>query len=210
MSLSFANFSLDRLRKYNGPEFFLGGGFVAGLLLFLIWLSLLPESERRYLGSPPVAGGNTALGLQSPAQGVLGGITGGEESPPGAAQAAFPQAEQDLGDQAMTAGDDASAPAMPGDENAIQDGEQAASSAPPDDSQAIANSLLDRAPATPAPEGAPPPAQLQTYFVEVMSAPGEFEILQVNAESSDDARAIVRAARGDARITRGPSIDPLD
>lgn len=209
MSFSIANFSFDRLRRYSGPEFFLAGGFVAGLLLFLIWLALLPDSERRYLSSQPVAADSAALGPQSPPKGVLGGITGDESSPAAAAGPALARADAGVEQEAMTAGDGASDAAVPGGENAIQDGGQPGSSPQTDDAQAIANSLLDEALVAPTDEPAPPP-ELRTYFVEVMTAPGEFEILQVNAQSAEDARAIVRAARGDIRITRGPSAEPLD
>ena len=80
---------------------------------------------------------------------------------------------------------------------------------------ALTDSLLDP------PGAAPPEAQagemapnapgeyLRAWFVEVELAPGEVQMLQLNAESPEHALAILREFRGNPRVLRGPSPEPL-
>jgi hypothetical protein len=117
-------------------------------------------------------------------------------------------------DDAYAAGD-ADASGTTGDNMAV--GENVG--APPaEDGAALTDSLLDSPAAPAAVAGAPPVAAgagsapgapLQAYYVEVEVAPGDVQILQLNAESPEHARAILRDFRGDPRILRGPSTEPL-
>jgi hypothetical protein len=70
-------FNIERLRRYDGPGWFLGAGFLIGLLFFASWLHARPDEGRHALR----ARGNGVVGMNAPdadAGGVLGDITGGE------------------------------------------------------------------------------------------------------------------------------------
>ena len=56
---------------------------------------------------------------------------------------------------------------------------------------------------------AAPPATLMSWYVEVEVAPGQVQMLQLNAESPEHALAILREFRGNPRVLRGPSPEPL-
>jgi hypothetical protein len=101
---------------------------------------------------------------------------------------------------AMAVGEDVGAP--PNAEGALTDSllgpppPDAAQDAPPP----------DEAPSAP---NAPGDASLRTWFVEVEVAPGVVQMLQLNAESPEHALAILRDFRGNPRVLRGPSPEPL-
>jgi hypothetical protein len=92
--------------------------------------------------------------------------------------------------------------------------------APPNAEGALTDSLLGPPPPDAA-QDAPPPdeapsapnapgdASLRTWFVEVEVAPGVVQMLQLNAESPEHALAILRDFRGNPRVLRGPSPEPL-
>lgn len=193
-----ANFQLDELRNYRGPGLFLGTGVLVGLIVFLVWFAALPATgEHAPAVPPPAATGGLNDPLTLGANGV-GGVTG----TPTAGQAnATPAPEIDsesIPEDVAT--DEFGAPLV----------SDAAADANPQrllsDEQAIANGLLDAAPTV----AVQPPPVLQTYYVEVMPEPGVIESLEVNAESAEHARSIVREFRRNPRIIRGPSTQPLD
>src|SRR5436190_7868565 len=68
-------FNIENLRRFDGPAIFLGGGFVAGLLVFALWLSAQPDHDK----APLHARGNGVVGtdgVEAGDRGVLGDITG--------------------------------------------------------------------------------------------------------------------------------------
>ncbi len=198
---------LQRSGKYSQPQYFLVGGFVAGLLLFLAWLAWLPDTARHRAGGQSASSAVGVLGPASPEQGVLDGITG-VGSAAGQSGMAI-NGPQTLESDAEIGADEANGEAA--DVGQDSDGFQGGNPEPAiEDGQAITNGILDQSAVPPPAQATVPNGSLQTYFVEVMTEPGVFEILQVNAESPEHARTIVHEAGGDARITRGPSLEPLD
>lgn len=213
MSVPASNFfNMRNLRRYDGPGFFLGGGFVAGLLLFLAWAASLPEDDRGALR----ARGNGAVGAGMPAapdRGVLGDITGEAAQARSAASAADPDFHsQD--DAAAEAGELAADPRFEGGESALADamaiGEDVGEP-PIDEGAALTDSLLGPAAPGEAMEDGPYPAgpALLPWYVEIEVAPGQVQVLQLNAESPEHALAILRDFRGDPRVLRGPTTEPL-
>ena len=196
-----ANFQIGELRNYRGPGLFLGAGILAGLIVFLVWFAALPSNHEQALAVPPPA---AAGGLNDPL--TLGGSgTGGVTGAPTAGQTSAPLApeiDSESIDGEEVATDEFGAPLVT--DAAAGSTQQGLIS----DEQAIANGLLDVAPAVGA--QAPPAPVLQTYYVEVMPEPGVIESLEVNAESADHARSIIRELRRNPRIIRGPSTQPLD
>src|SRR4249919_3752208 len=75
MSASIHNFDWRNLRRFSGPQYFLGGGFLAGLLVFLVWLAGVPAHDPHSLHARN-NGDESAGGLSAPGDGVLSGITG--------------------------------------------------------------------------------------------------------------------------------------
>lgn len=194
------NLQIDGLRNYRGPGLFLGAGVLAGLIVFLVWFASLPSADEQALAVPPpaaVGGLNDPLTLgANSAGGVTGAPTAGQAS---ATLAPEIDSESISGEVAT---DEFGAPLVT--EPAEDPNPQGLIS----DEQAIANGLLDAAPAVGV---QPPPAPvLQTYYVEVMPEPGVIESLEVNAESAEHARSIIREFRKNPRIIRGPSTQPLD
>jgi len=214
-------FNIQRLRRYNGPLWFLGYGAVAGLLLFVLWYAHLPSHGREAVH----AAGNGVVGAGAPAaqgDGVLGGITG--ELRAGAASdeggdSSFFDSEADADAAAAAQDENAQAGADP-DAGLSQDADAMAVGpdvgAVPAQEGALTDSLLD-SPNNPAPpaaqadQNAPsaPGDNLRPFFVEVEVAPGQVQMLQLNAESPEHALQILRDYRGDPRVLRGPSPEPL-
>lgn len=187
---------LEFLGKYREPGLLLVAGFLAGLLLFLLWLALQPATDKALTGAQSAAAGAAAKKPPGDADGVLSDITGGPDLGKRGRQvqsvddgqlAGLPAGEADV-DPALA--DDGGNPDQPGD-----------------DGRELAGGLLDQ------PAARPEDGQgmaMQTWYVEVMHEPGMSEYIQVNAESADHARAIIRDYRGDPQIVRGPSLRPLD
>jgi len=207
-------FNIESLRRFDGPGMFLGGGFVAGLLVFALWLSAQPDRDK----APLHARGNGVVGadgVEARDRGVLGDITG--ELRAGAASGASRDdssfySEPDADAVADTAGEGELAPDETFDQSYVQDADAMAvgedvGAAPPSDG-ALTDSLLDP-PAAVAPPGAPVGAPLSSWYVEVEVSPGVVQMLQLNAESPEHALAILRDFRGDPRVLRGPSPQPL-
>jgi len=216
-------FNIERLRRYDGPGWFLGAGFLIGLLFFASWLHARPDEGRHALR----ARGNGVVGMNAPdadAGGVLGDITGGELRA-GAAHTTLregdffysePDADngEEAGDQEPTL-----APDQNFDQSVVQDADAMAVGEdvgePPSAEGALTDSLLGPPPgAAPKPQAgemAPtaPGDNLRPRNVEVEVAPGQVQMLQLNAESPEHALAILRDFRGDPRVLRGPSAEPL-
>jgi hypothetical protein len=208
-------FNIHALRRYDGPGWFLGVGFLAGLLCFAVWVHGRRDDGRHALQ----ARGNGVVGMETPddaSKGVLGDITG--KMHPGANSGLAD--EQDNGPVVAST--------LAPDQDFDQDYDQNADSmavvpdvgAPPNAEGALTDSLLGPPPPDAA-QDAPPPdeapsapnapgdASLRTWFVEVEVAPGVVQMLQLNAESPEHALAILRDFRGNPRVLRGPSPEPL-
>ena len=215
-------FNIERLRRYDGPGWFLAGGFVLGLLFFVAWAASRPDDGRHALR----ARGNGVVGMDAPDTangGVLDDITG--ELRAGAA--AGPQRNDDFfqgGADAQEEGEEGMdpegtlAPDQRFDDGYVQDADAMAVGedvgVPPDVEGALTDSLLGpppgAAPMAP-PDTAPsaPGNSLMSWYVEVEVAPGVVQMLQLNAESPEHALAILRDFRGNPRVLRGPSPEPL-
>jgi hypothetical protein len=213
-------FNIENLRRFDGPGLFLGGGFVAGLLVFALWLSAQPDHGRR----PLHARGNGVVGTtgaDAPDRGVLGDITGelrAGASADASGEGPYFDGEADADREAVgEEGESMLAPDERFDQSYVQDADSMAVGedvgAPPPDDGALTDSLLDP-PAAAAPPVAEAPgpeagAPLRPWYVEVEVAPGVVQMLQLNAESPEHALAILRDFRGDPRVLRGPSPQPL-
>ena len=215
-------FNIETLRRYDGPGIFLGAGFVAGLLVFAMWLSAQPDQGRPALHARGngVVGAN---GVEANERGVLGDITG--ELRAGASSAAardesFFYSEPDA-DEAGEGGEDGESMLAPDerfDQSYVQDADAMAVGedvgATPTAEGALTDSLLD-SPDSPADaraadaSGAAAGGPLTSWYVEVEVAPGVVQMLQLSAESPEHALAILRDFRGDPRVLRGPSPQPL-
>jgi hypothetical protein len=217
MSVPTTTISFYPLRRYDSPQTFLGVGFVAGLVLFCAWLWSLPDQDRR--APRPRGNGEVASGVAEPgAGGVLGGITGAvgrgaDFITSGDADSAFFQEEggvDESGLDAQASVEDAYAAGesdFDGDSMAV--GEDVGAPPPMEEGAALTDRLLDAPPAPFDPDAGPPGAPLLPYFVEVEIAPGQVQQLQLNAESPEHALEILRDFRGDPRVLRGPSTEPL-
>jgi hypothetical protein len=215
-------FNIESLRRLDGPGMFLGGGFVAGLLVFALWLSAQPDQGRPALQARGngVVGAN---GVEAPDRGVLGDITGelraGAESPAEREDSFFYSAP-DAGEAGVAGeeGESMLAPDERFDQSYVQDADAMAVGdevgATPSPEGALTDSLLDPpaaladAPGAAA-SAAPADLPLRPWYVEVEVAPGVVQMLQLNAESPEHALAILRDFRGDPRVLRGPSPQPL-
>jgi hypothetical protein len=206
-------------RRLDSPRFLLGVGFLAGLLLFCAWMWRQPDHDRhavRARGNGEIVSGTGEAG----AGGVLSDITGDAARSAGTVASGEPESsffeQEGEGDEsaldaeasvedAYAAGEDDAVDRMAVGENV---------GAPPamEEGAALTDGLLDEAPA-PAPfagpDTGPPGAPLLPYYVEVEVAPGQVQLLQLNAESPEHALAILRDFRGDPRVLRGPSTSPL-
>ena len=215
-------FNIEKLRRYNGPGVFLGAGFLLGLLVFAIWLHGRPDDGKHALR----ARGNGVVGMEAPDGGnggVLDDITG--ELRAGSAGAlqrnddfftseADEESEGEEGatEEGALANDPRFDSTYVQDADAMAVGEDVGETPTPEG--ALTDSLLGPPPGAPdaAPSDMAPSAPgdaLRPWFVEVEVAPGQVQMLQLNAESPEHAMAILRDFRGDPRVLRGPSPEPL-
>jgi hypothetical protein len=171
--------------KYREYALLFAGGLLAGLLLFLIWLSLQPARKVEAPADAATAAGAVRGPVRQP-DGVLGDIAGDFE--PGA-RSVVDSPTQDEADADAPVDDGAAEPAD-------------ATEAPLTDEQAIAGALLS-------PEGGEGRPVLQTWYVEVARGPGVSEILEIAAPSSEQALVVLRDFRGNPRVLRGPSPQPF-
>jgi hypothetical protein len=218
MSVPVTTITFYPLRRFDSPQYLLGAGFLAGLLVFCVWLWQRPDGDRQSVRAR--GNGDIASTLQpSEAGGVLSGITGAsgrgasfitsgeeagsaffEEEAPGesdydaeaSVEEAYAAGDADADPDSMAIGDPVGAPPM-------------------EEGAALTDSLLGAPPeaAGAGDDASAPGGPLRAYFVEIEVAPGQVEQLQLNAESPEHALAILRDFRGDPRILRGPSTEPL-
>jgi len=132
----------EAFQRYREPGILFGGGLLAGLLLFLVWLFFLSSSDRDSQAAPPATSANATQDQPGAGAGALNGIT--EAPQPGQAR---------VTDAAAGEGPAASAGPSGVTENSdAATGAADAGSANPggtvSDGEAIANGLLG--PATPA------------------------------------------------------------
>jgi hypothetical protein len=217
-------FNIEKLRRYDGPGWFLGAGFLVGLLFFMVWLHSRPDEGTHALR----ARGNGVVGMNAPDAadgGVLGDITGGELRPGAATLTSrnedffSSEADTEADEAGDVAADGTLAPDQQFDASVVQDADAMAVGedvgAPPDAQAALTDSLLgpppEAPPAAPLDQVAPasPGGNLRSWYVEVEVAPGQVQMLQLNAESPEHALAILRDFRGNPRVVRGPSPEPL-
>jgi len=177
--------SFELLGKYREPVLLFGGGLLAGLLLFLLWLSLQP-SRKTVAPADAAAAAAQVHGPAKQPDGVLGDIAGGFQAGGRAVVEDMP-----VQDDA-----EAAAPVAEGD------GDPDTVDAPITDEQAIAGALLS-------PEGGEARPALQTWYVEVARGPGVSEILEIAAPSPEQALVVLRDFRGNPRVLRGPSPQPF-
>lgn len=150
-------------------------------------------------GASAVAAGTTTTAPAiGGANGVLDGITGAPEPGRGELQDAAPDA-QAAADAETPDNSDMLAPddAIPG---ATADADAVAPPAPGD---------AGAADAMPVP-GGPDAASVHPFYVEVERGPGVSEVLRIDATSPEQVLVILRDYRGDPRVLRGPSPQPLD
>lgn len=186
---------LDGLGEYREPVLFLGAGFLGGLLLFLSWWGMLPA--RNHSTPRPATAVATSQAPLSPTEGVLSGITGASDAQQATVVEPRDANQVDADPSAQASGSPGADPEVVGatDLSAVNGEDQAA-----------ATGALDAA----VPARDPGGAEMRTYYVEVMREPGVSELLEVNAESVEHALAILRDFRGNPKIIRGPSTQPLD
>jgi hypothetical protein len=191
---------LEFLGKHQARGRLVAVGFLAGFALFLLWWAFQPPVGVRPGIDAATAGTASTQPAIGGTRGVLDGITGAPGPMRGELREEAPEDEG-----ASTSFEDV---AVPDDEAGI---------APPDDA-ALADAMPE--------EGVPPPAEtgdvampmpaapdapaLRPWYVEVEAADGVAEQLRVDATSAEQALAILRDYRGDPRVLRGPSPQPLE
>lgn len=174
--------------KYRDYVVMFGGGLLGGLLVFLVWFAFQPSLDKDAPAVEPAAGVEAGK-LAKSKDGVLDDIAGGFQ--PGDSRAVI-----DLD----TAPDEA-APAASGS-TAAANGVDPDVVTPPTDEQAIAGGLLG-------PEDGATAPRMQTWYVEVARGPGVTEVLEIEAPTPEQALGVIRDFRGNPRVLRGPSNQPL-
>ena len=196
---------LEFLGKYQAPGRLVAAGFAAGLLLFLGWWAFQPSLGAHAGANASAPGGQTAQQAIGDGGGVLDGITGAPE--PGRTAEISGAAVDASATGAEPGIIDGAPPALDADGNPIA----ADDAVPGGDSAGIdANTAVDGAPTG---ESAAAPADAVTlvpFYVEVERGPGVSEVLRIDAVSPEQALGIVRDYRGNPRVLRGPSAQPLD
>jgi hypothetical protein len=178
-----------RLERFREPGMLFGGGLLAGLLLFAIWYAMQPSAK----SAPPAAAAGVPADTSKPGrtgESVLGGDLGAaparpaldlEQAQADAGLETEPDPANEADDAEAVAQDDAAAPEL-------------------SDEEAIAGGLLSD-------DGNAAP--LRTWYVEVMRGPGVSEMLEIEAATPEQALSVLRDFRGDPRVLRGPSKEPL-
>jgi len=197
---------IQNMIRSREPGTFFGGGVVAGLLLFVAWFALLPSNRT---ASTDPAGESTSGQVQGPvgANGeILSAITGRN----GVGGNSFGGADASDGIQdttGMEGVEDGDVP-FTGTFGEGEPGTAVASEGgvPPQEGFLEAYAEIDGV-RVPDPQPAAELA-LQPWYVEVARDGGQVEILQVNAQSAEQALQIVRDYRGNPQVVRGPSTQP--
>ncbi len=177
---------LQTLQKHREAWILFGSGLLVGLLFFLAWWVMQPSAQSPGQVTAPatLAAGNKP---GQAADGVLGDITGDLQPGPARNVAGPNVSLKEIGSISVP-------PAREGN------GAQSREAPPMTDEEAIAGGLLG---------SDAPPTSLQTYYVEVTRGPGASEILELDASSPEHALRILRDFRGNPRVVRGPSTQPL-
>lgn len=193
---------LEFLGKYQAPGRLVAAGFVAGFVLFLGWWLFQPPLVARAGAGVAAAGAQAGEQAIGDGSGVLDGITGAPE--PGRSAPAMSSSDVDaLGaDPQLT---DTQAPALDADGNPVAPDDAASDGQGGDVAAVDATAPPGDAPAPPADD-----ATLQPFYVEVERGPGVSEVLRIDAVSPDQALGILRDYRGNPRVLRGPTTQPLD
>ena len=179
---------LQSMQKHRESWILFGSGLGAGLLCFLVWWAMQPSMKDPGQTTATAAAAEQKKPGQA-ADGVLGDITGDLE--PGRPRG---EVGPEVSLEELDSISDPSGPA--GDTQSLQSND----AAPTTDEAAIAGGLLG--------SDAPPPP-LHTYYVEVMRGPEVSEIMELEASSPEHALSILRDFRGNPRVVRGPSAQPL-
>ena len=201
---------LEFLGKYQAQGRLFAAGLLAGLLLFLAWWAFQPPLGVRVGARATATGAQTSEQAIGDGGGVLDGITGAPEPGHGDAAASVDDADAGGDDTATTEG---SAPGLDADGNPLPvDGDADAAFA--DDQGAPPPGAAQADAQADAQAGSPPPpgdaVTLVPFYVEVERGPGVSEVLRIDALSPDQALGILRDYRGNPRVLRGPSTQPLD
>jgi hypothetical protein len=189
---------LEFLGKHQARGRLVAVGFLAGFALFLLWWAFQPAVGVRPGVDAATAGAAATQPAIGGTHGVLDDITGapgpmrGEvrEEPPEDEGASTSFEDVDVPEDEVAPPDDATlAGTMP------EEGMP-----PPDETGDVAMPM----------PAAPEAPALRPWYVEVEAADGVAEQLRVEATSAEQAMAILRDYRGDPRVLRGPSPQPLD
>lgn len=173
--------------KYRDYLILFGGGLLGGVLVFLVWFAFQPSLDKSAPAVEPVAGAEAGKPTSSK-DGVLDDIAG--DFQPGDSRAVV---------ELQTVPDE-EAPAANG--SAAANGVDPDVVTPPTDEEAIAGGLLG-------PEDGAAAPKMQTWYVEVARGPGVTEVLEIEAPTPDQALGVIRDFRGNPRVLRGPSAQPL-
>ena len=174
--------------KYRDYVVLFGGGLLGGLLVFLVWFAFQPSLDKDVPAVEAAAGADAGKPAKSK-DGVLDDIAGGFQ--PGDSRAVV---------ELETTPDEA-APAASGSAGAAN-GVDPDVVTPPSDEEAIAGGLLG-------PDDAAAAPRMQTWYVEVARGPGVTEVLEIEAPTPEQALGVIRDFRGNPRVLRGPSTQPL-
>jgi len=191
---------LEFLGKHQARGRLVAAGFLAGFVLFLSWWAFQPPVGVRAGVDAAATGAAATEPAIGTTHGVLDGITGA----PGPMRAELHDESSDEEGASTSFGD-------------VDVPEEDAGVAPPDDA-VLAGELPDDGVPPPADAGdiavqAPPPADalpLRPWYVEVEAADGVAEQLRVEATTPERALQVLRDYRGDPRVLRGPSPQPLE
>ena len=173
--------------KYRDYVVLFGGGLLGGLLVFLVWFAFQPSLGKDTPAVEAAAGAEAGKPTTSK-DGVLDDIAG--DFQPGDSRAVV---ELDTVPDGEAPAASSAAGANGVDPNVVT---------PPSDEEAIAGGLLG-------PEDGAAAPKLQTWYVEVARGPGVTEVLEIEAPTPEQALGVIRDFRGNPRVLRGPSTQPL-
>jgi hypothetical protein len=174
--------------KYREHAILFGSGLLGGLLLFLVWFAFQPSLDKDAPAADAAAGAEAGKPTANK-DGVLDDIAG--DFQPGDSRAVVeldtaPDSEIPNANGSLGAADDV-------DPDVVT---------PPTDEEAIAGGLLG-------PEDGAAQPKMQIWYVEVARGPGVTEVLEIEAPTPEQALGVIRDFRGNPRVLRGPSNQPL-
>ena len=174
--------------KYRDYVVLFGGGLLGGLLVFLVWFAFQPSMDKETPAVEAAAGAEAGKPTTSKG-GVLDDIAG--DFQPGDSRAVVDL--ETAPDEEITTANDSVAGANGVDPDVAT---------PPTDEEAIAGGLLG-------PEDGAAAPKMQAWYVEVARGPGVTEVLEIEAPTPEQALGVIRDFRGNPRVLRGPSNQPL-